>query len=270
MIRFSSTWDIGSSRHLVSTFGLLLFVAQTALAGTPLATVLDQTAGQVQRFWDYFPAVTCTEMLWQSKLDAKGKALSEQRTSYDYLMLLQSSGNQISVEESRVEKGDGRSKGKATLMVTNGFSILSLIFHPLYQSSYEFTELPADASDGGLLRVAFRHHASRDRSPSVLVLRGREYPLEWKGTAWLDRASLAVVRIQAQLATSMEDIGLLRLDTDVTYAATRFDGTSLTYWLPTRAVVEAATRRQHWRNTHLFQNYRRFNVETEVKTAAPQ
>jgi hypothetical protein len=37
-----------------------------------------------------------------------------------------------------------------------------------------------------------------------------------------------------------------------------------------RAVVEAETKRQHWRNTHLFSDYRRFEVETQVKTALPQ
>jgi hypothetical protein len=67
----------------------------------------------------------------------------------------------------------------------------------------------------------------------------------------------------------MEDIGLLRLSTEVTYSATAFEGTKASYWLPSRAVIEAETKRQRWRNIHLFTGYRRFNVETEVRTAAP-
>jgi hypothetical protein len=93
--------------------------------------------------------------------------------------------------------------------------------------------------------------------------------LQWSGTAWIDPASFAVVRIQAGVGTSLTDEGLLRLDADVTYSDVAFNG-STQYWLPYRAVIEAETRRQHWRNTHLFTNYRRFDVETEVKTATPQ
>ncbi len=247
---------------------MLLATPALAATPTPLPDLLDRVGRQVEKFWGYFPGVTCTEVLTQSKLDEKGKVLFEQRTAYDYLTLLQSTGDQIAVEESRMEKSRKASKGKAPLLVTNGFSILTLIFHPIYQSSYEFTSL--QDAEGGLLRVAFRHHTARGRSPSVLLLRGREYPLEWSGVAWIDPSSGAVVRVQAGLGTSMEELGLRHLSSDVTYSATRFAGASSTYWLPVSAVIEATTAHQHWRNTHLFTGYRRFNVETEVRTTTPQ
>jgi len=146
---------------------------------------------------------------------------------------------------------------------------LTLIFHPIYQSNYEFTAQPDDETGGRrLLRVAFRQ-VSTHHAPSVLMLRDREYPLEWRGTAWIDPESYAVVRIQAGLDSSMEDVGLLRLDADVTYSQVRFNGTTA-YWLPARAVIEAETKRQHWRNIHVFTAYRRFDVDTEVKTTIPR
>jgi hypothetical protein len=67
----------------------------------------------------------------------------------------------------------------------------------------------------------------------------------------------------------MAETGLLRLDADVTYSDVRFNETAH-FWLPSKAVIEAETKRQHWRNTHLFSNYRRFEVDTQVKTANPQ
>jgi hypothetical protein len=108
-----------------------------------------------------------------------------------------------------------------------------------------------------------------EHSLSVLLLREREYPLLWRGSAWIDPTTFAVARIQAGLGNSMAEQGLLRLDTDVTYTDVRFNETAH-YWLPSQAVIEAETKRQHWRNTHLFTNYRRFEVETQVKTANPQ
>lgn len=290
MTRYSSTSDIASStfrkKGLVSllpngcgsircvlaalTILCLPPCSRAAGGGPPLPTVLDHVAQQVSNFWNYFPAVTCTEQVTQDKLRDKGKPLFEQRTSYDYLILLHSSGTEISVDESRIEKGQKATKGKASLLLTDGFAILALIFHPIYQSSFQFKELADETQDGRrLIRIEF-HHVAGSPSPSVLRLHEREYPLQWQGVAWIDADTYAVVRIQAGLGDSMQEVGLLELNADVTYSTTPFNGTGVAYWLPSRAVIEAATKRQHWMNTHVFSDYRRFNVETEVKTGTPQ
>ena len=251
-----------------------LRAAETIISATPnielsLPDLLERVGGQVQKFWNYFSSVTCTEELSQSKIGEKGKVLFEQRESFDYLIILQASGTDLAVDESRVEKTHKASKGKASLLETNGFSIFTLMFHPLYQSRFQFHRLPDDNSAGRhLLRVGFQQ-MSEEHALSVLLLRDREYPLMWRGTAWIDPETFAVVRIQAGLGNSMAETGLLRLDADVTYSDVRFNETAR-FWLPSRAVIEAETRRQHWRNTHLFSNYRRFEVETQVKPATPQ
>jgi hypothetical protein len=184
-------------------------------------------------------------------------------------MSLQSSGLDISVDESRIEKSHTATKGSASLLDTNGFSILSLIFHPLYQDRFQFRILPDDSSPNGrFLSVAFQQ-VGPDRPLSVLRLRGREYPLGWRGRAWIDPASRAVVRIQAGLGDSMAALGLLRLDADVTYSDVRFSDSTV-YWLPASATIDAETKRQHWRNTHSFANYKRFTVDTDVKVSNPQ
>ncbi len=85
----------------------------------------------------------------------------------------------------------------------------------------------------------------------------------------MDPDSFAVLRIDATLANPMDDV-LLQLHADVTYDAVKFAGAAPVFWLPVKAVIEAATKRQHWRNTHVFAGYRRFNVETEVRTADPK
>jgi hypothetical protein len=237
--------------------------------GNPsLQQILDKVGRQVQSFWTYIPGVTCTETLTQAKLGEKGKVLFQQRTAYAYLVLLESQGGDVSVDESRMEKTKKATKAKASLLQTSGFSILALIFHPLYQSRYEFTRLPDDPSDQGKIKIGFRQ-VTAEGTPSVLLLRDRQYPLEWSGTAWVDPVSYAVTRIKAELKSPMEGVGLLSLGADVSYAPVAFGG-SVTYWLPARAVIEASTRRQHWRNVDLFSDYQRFDVETETRAVAPQ
>ena len=288
MIRLSSLSDFafrrsGAIRWVPTVSGLLatlaLLVAGSAHADTalaespakdlPLPQLLERVGKQVETFWNQFASVTCTESVTQDKLGEKGKVLFEQRESFDYLLILQASGIDLSVDESRVEKTLKTTKGKASLLDTNGFSIFTLMLHPLYQSRYEFRRLPDETVQGRpLLRIGFQQ-VSDDRPLSVLLLRERQYALKWTGTAWIDPASFEVVRIQAGLGNSMADMGLLRLDADVIYSDVTFNQ-SIRYWLPARAVVEAETKRQHWRNTHLFSDYRRFEVETQVKTALPQ
>jgi hypothetical protein len=250
---------------LLSTFP----ARSAAIPDSDLPRLLDRVGRQTEKFWDYFSSVTCTETLTQSKIGEKGKVLFEQHETFDYLIILQASGMDIAVDESRVEKAHKATKGNASLLETNGFSIFTLIFHPLYQSRFEFRRLPDEAAGGRqLVRIAFRQMAE-DHPLSVLQLREREYPLMWSGTAWIDPESLAVVRIQAGLGSTMAETGLLRMDTDVTYSEVAFNEATH-YWLPAKAVIEAETKRQHWRNTHSFGNYRRFEVETEVKTANVQ
>src|SRR5690349_1641187 len=279
MTRLSLTSVIGFRRlGKYCVCGLLLTVAaqgaETMVTIRPeiesqLPSILERVGQHVEKFWSYFSSVTCTEAVTQSKIGEKGKVLFEQKESFDYLIILQASGTEIAVDESRVEKTHKMSKGNASLLETNGFSILTLIFHPLYQSRYEFRRLPDEVALGRhFLRLGFEQ-VVQEHPLSVLLLREREYPLQWRGTAWVDPATFAVVRIQAGLGSTMAETGLLRLDTDVTYSDVRFNETTH-FWLPSQAVIEAETKRQHWRNTHLFSNYRRFEVETEVKTANPQ
>ena len=240
-----------------------------AATDSQLASLLDHIGRQVEKFWSNFASVTCTEAVTQSKLGEKAKVLFVQHETFDYLISMQASGQDISVDESRLERVHTGSKGKASLLETNGFAIFTLLFHPLYQSRYQFRQLPDEMLENHrLLRIAFEQ-VSRDHPLSVLQVRELEYPLQWRGTAWIDPVSWAVVRIQAGLGDSMADMGLLRLDADVTYSDVQFNS-STSYWLPARAVIDAETKRQHWHNTHLFTGYKRFTVDTDVKISAPQ
>ena len=257
------------ARLCLVLLALLAAVPAKAATDSQIGTLLDHVGRQVEKFWSNFGSVTCTEEVTQSKLGEKNKVLFVQHETFDYLIALQSSGQDISVDESRLEKVHTGSKGKASLLETNGFAIFTLLFHPLYQSRYQFRQLPDEVvQDHRLLRVAFEQ-VSRDHPLSVLQVRELEYPLQWRGTAWIDPVSWAVVRIQAGLGDSMADMGLLRLDADVTYSNVQFNS-STSYWLPARAVIDAETKRQHWHNTHLFTGYKRFTVDTDVKISAPQ
>ena len=247
---------------------IVLSVVTTPLkASTALRDRLDRLAKETEEFWDSISGVTCTESILQSKINAKGKVLAERDSKYDYLVFMQLAGGELSVEESRIERGVKKTKTGASFLTSNGFSVLTLIFHPHFQSSYEFESLGSDTLNGKRVeRIGFRHIAG-SRSPSVLVLKQREYPLEWIGSAWVVPDTNTILRIHVQLAAPMTELGLLEMKATVDYSPVSFTGVAQPLWLPTVATVEAATRRQRWRNVHRFTGYRRFNVETQIRTA---
>jgi len=243
--------------------------AATAPPALPLDELLTRTEHRVEQFWDQFSAVTCTETVEQEKLGDNGKALIKKRSVYDYLVLLLLAGGDLTVQESRLLQGKPAKESDRALLSTSGFSTMVLIFHPHFRESFTFADQGADPESPSLVRLHFEHIHGK-ASPSVLQLRSRDYPIEWQGTAWIDAATGNIARIQAALRTSLADIGLQKLESEVRYTPVVFAGHADPPWMPSTASIEADTVHQHWRNVHAFTAYKQFTVSTDSKTETPR
>ena len=254
---------------LLLAIGFELAAMRAAAVETTGAGSFDELVARaehrVQQFWDQFSAVTCTETVEQDKLGDDGKVLIKKNSAYDYLVLLQLSGDDLLVQESRLLQGKPGKEPDRPLLSTGGFSTMVLVFHPHFRSSFTFADQGGDPGAPSLDRVHFEHIHGQ-RSPAVLQLRSREYPIEWQGTAWIDRATGNIARIQATVKTSLEDVGLKRLETEVQYSPTLLGGQQAPSWMPVAARIEADTTHQHWRNLHTFSAYKQFSVSTDAKT----
>jgi hypothetical protein len=238
-------------------------------AAAPEAAALVNRAGKtVELFWEQLGAVSCTETLTQTKLNQEGKTIAQRKSVFDYLILMQLAGDELTVDESRLQQGKPPKAGDRALLTTTGFSTLMLIVHPHFQSSYEYSLETDQMQDGKSMRRLRFVHIRGHRSPSVLQLRGREYPIEWEGSAWIDPATGRIARVIAALHSPMKDVGLKTLGADVRYSAVTIKGVQS--WLPDTATVEAATERQLWRNVHQFSQYKQFAVSIDTKTDAPR
>jgi hypothetical protein len=251
---------------------LALLVSGTALAATPVSTqeALRLAGSALQSLWEQLSNVDCVESVQQIKLGPNGKVTYRQDSSFDYLVALQLNGGDILVEESRVPIVKHEDRKTASLLLTNGFSTLALIFHPAFQSAFEYSAPTAVEIQGkSLLAVQFRHVPGA-RSPSVLKLTNRDYPVDWQGSAWIDPTQGAIVRISASLMPGMEDLGLKTLTADVRYSRVTFKDQPASYWLPETAAIEVETAHQHWRNIHTFDQYKVFAVDVNTKTEVPK
>jgi hypothetical protein len=264
--------------HLLGRYGLLfvlsllayLMGASRALAvETDMERLLERIGKQVEHFDELFSTVTCSERVFQQRLNATGKLVQQKKAIYDSLIFLQGNDQHLTIDESRLpqDKAPKEKTGEKAYLVTNGFSVLLLIFHPHYQPCFKFTFLEEETQGGKILHCVRFRHVPGTHSPSVLQLHGHEYPLEWEGTAWIDFATGSIIKIKAGLMNPMEDLGLKKLDSEVHYAPVKFNDIPEPQLLPLMATVEAETAHQHWKNIHQFSGYRLFSVETESRIA---
>jgi hypothetical protein len=229
---------------------------------------LTRTSQQVSSYLDQLSDVKCTEQVTQEKLGKDGKVEQKEESAYDYLVILTTSGGELSLDESRLVVHEAKPDRKNTsMLVSNGFATLFLVFHPYYADSFRFTALEDDVVAGRSLSKVRFQHVRGTRSPAALALRGREYPLDLSGTAWIDPQTGMIARITASIENTLEDVGLKALRSDLEFSPVPFPGMKETYWFPAQATVEVETPRQHWRNVHRFTDYKRFSVSTEEQVA---
>ena len=105
---------------------------------------------------------------------------------------------------------------------SNGFATLFLVFHPTYANSFVFTPME-DETVGGrrLTKIGFRHIPGT-KTPAALALRGKEYPLELSGVAWVDAETAVLTKMTAGVENTMEDVGLKTLRSEVEFAPVPF------------------------------------------------
>jgi hypothetical protein len=156
-----------------------------------------------------------------------------------------------------------------SMLLSNGFATLFLVFHPYYSAAFTFTFAGDDLVSGKTLEKVNFQHIPGMKSPAALALRGREYPLELSGTAWVDAQTGSIARIEANIADTLQDVGLKALSSEIDFAPLKFSDSKQEFWFPTQARVEVETPRQHWRNLHQFTSYKKFSVNTEEQVIKP-
>lgn len=229
-----------------------------------LDTLLSRTSNQTSTFLDQFSDVKCTEQVRQEKLGKDNKVELKEDSTFDYLVILTNNGGELNLSESRIPVRQAKKDRRNTsMLLSNGFATLFLVFHPSYANAFRFTLEGEDVVQGRTMEKVKFDHIAGMKSPAALALRGREYPLELTGTAWIEPETGSIAKIEAGIAGTLQDVGLKALSSEIDFAPLKFSDSKVSYWFPTQARVEVETPRQHWRNLHQFTSYKKFSVNTE-------
>ena len=232
-----------------------------AASPPPIQEVLQKTGRFVENYWQEISLFTCNEMVTQEKLAKKGKLEFRQDSRFDYLALAKQHEEDLTIEEVRLPKKLPPNKpNKPSLLNTNGFPSLLLVFHPLYQSNYHYDFIQGGSDKEVWIRF---EHILGTPSTSALLLRKRIYSLDMQGTAVIDVESGAIIKLDASLAAPMKEINIEALNVEVNYKPQNLLSETDGRWLPSSAVIEIQTALQRWRNIHRFSDYKRFTVKSE-------
>ena len=226
---------------------------------------LQKARLSVDKFFEQSTNVVCTENVSQSVIGKNGKVNYSENSVFDYQLQAAPNGGSLKLVESRDTRKAAFRDSSRTLLITNGFTAMLLIMHPSYESSYTFDPAGQESVDGvRYLRINFKAVPGA-ASPAALQLRGHNYPLPLSGTIWLEPQSGAVAKLVALLDSSLSDLGLQGIRSEIHYSIVRFHDPDESYWMPASAVIDVQTPRQHWRNIHRFSGYKRFRATIRVE-----
>lgn len=238
-------------------------VGKTLVA--PRTEPLLRARAVVEKFFEQSSNVICTESVTQAVVGKNGKANYREDSVFDYQMQANTNTGSLKLVETRETRKASFRDSARTLLITNGFTGMLLIIHPNFESSYTFEPAGEETVDGvTLAKINFKPVPGAS-SPAALQLRGQNYPIPLSGTIWIEPQSGAVTKLVALMDSSLSDLGLQAMRSEIHYSVIRFQDPDESYWMPVSAVIDVETPRQHWRNIHRFTGYKRFKATIQVE-----
>lgn len=232
---------------------------------SPDVAALQKARLSVEKFFEQSTNVVCTETVSQGIVGKNGRVNYNEDSIFDYQLQASTNTGSLKLVESRDTRKAAFRDSSRTLLITNGFTSMLLIMHPEYESSYTFTPAGQESADGvTYVKVDFKAVPGA-ASPAALQLRDHNYPLPLSGTIWIEPQSGAVAKLVAAVDSSLSDLGLKGMRSEIHYARIQFHDPDESYWMPISAVIDVETMRQHWRNIHRFTGYKRFRATIRVE-----
>jgi hypothetical protein len=219
----------------------------------------------IDKFFEQMSNVVCNEDVAQTIVGKNGKPMYREESVFEYQMQSNSRSGSLKLVESREARKEAFRDPSKTLLITNGFASMLLVLHQDFEPSFVFTPIGEEVVDSRtLMKIHFKPVPGAS-SPAAIQLRSRNYPLPLTGDVWLDRDSGAVVKLISRLDSGLDDLGLHDLRSEIHYSIVEFHDPEEAYWMPSSAVIDVQTPKQHWRNVHRFTGYRRFRATIQVQ-----
>ena len=219
----------------------------------------------IENFFERTANVVCNEDVAQTLVGKNGKPMYREESVFEYQLQASTRSGSLQLVESREVRKEAFRDPNKTLLITNGFASMLLVLDPSFEPSYSFQPVGEEIIDGrNLVKIHFKPVPGAS-SPAAIQLRSRNYPLPLTGDVWIERETGSVLKLVTSLDSSMDDLGLHELRSEIHYSIVQFHDPEEAYWMPASAVIDVETPKQHWRNIHRFTSYKRFRATIHVE-----
>jgi hypothetical protein len=256
---------------------------------THLRPLLGKVGKNVELFLSDFPNTSSKEIVRHERLGTGNKVESKAEREYQYLIFVV---GPFQIEEARNDRR-GRPVDNPVIhgnyMITSGFAVSCVFFHPSHQHGSRFRYLGKRKGAGGAYVVAFSQRPEEGdclgsfkledprtaaelypRVPVETITRlVRGIPLMYQGLADVDPDTFRIVRLRTGLLAPLPEIALTVQDTETTFCGVPLGPTSQPVWLPRDVSVRLNWKGQSYRNFHRYSDYRLFTVETYEMKGRP-
>jgi tetratricopeptide (TPR) repeat protein len=237
-----------------------------------LEGVLKKVGEGVESFFKNFPNTVSLEQVHQERLGKDGKVAHALDQDFQYLLLAHADKWGLGIDELRTTaQGENTALGGLDqgLMLTAGFSSVSLLFHPAYQDGAGFRYLGLQSLDGKDMHViAFAQKPETARTTERFKSNEGSVLILLQGLAWIDPTTFQILRLRTDLLSPQPSIRLQRQTTEIQFQKVSFKDVATALWLPQEVSVTVDWKGRVYRNWHRYSDFKVFNVETKEKRKA--
>lgn len=235
-----------------------------------LPAVLQGVGRRMKQFVDDLQKFRATEHIDHFKVDASGKRASRQERTFDYLVSVSQAPNGVFELDEFRNGGVDRSQFPAGI-ATEGLPAMALLFHPTLASDFNFQCEGLGFWEGRpAWRIRLAQRTDRPNRMRDYVVKNVHYAVPIKGRAYIDAATLQVVRLESELEAPVEKIGLTVERFAINYAPVQFHTDAEELWLPQTAELYVEQKRHRYYREHSFKNFQIFAVDASQKVQAPR
>jgi hypothetical protein len=235
-----------------------------------LPAVLQGVGQRMKEFVDTLQKFRATEHIEHFKVDGAGKRDSLQTRTFDYVVSVTQAPNGVFELDEFRNGSVNRSQFPAGI-ATEGLPAMALLFHPALAADFNFACEGLGLWGGrAAWRIRFEQRADRPNRIRDYVVKNVHYAVPIRGRAYIDAATLQVVRLDSELAQPVDKIGLTVERFAINYVPVQFHTDAQELWLPQSAELYVEQKGHRYYREHSFKNFQIFTVDATQQVRAPR
>jgi hypothetical protein len=232
-----------------------------------LDDVLPHVSANAREFVDNVNRITAKEVLELERRRGNGRLEDTLHFKTNYVANIQLRDSRyFAVDEFR----DGHPNQRGFIEAI-GSTTLVLVFHPIHLDEFDITCRGLGIWHGTpAYLLNFQQRPDRPNTMSDVITRTGTYPVNLKGTAWVDATTFQVVHLETDLLDPIPEVFLDFEHQSLDYGPVVFAARHVKLWLPQSVDINVHLSGKQFNARHSYSNYQLFVIDTGQKIGEPK